>query len=87
MGNERNARGPEIRVFLGAGNLLAELRRELAVDGRGVNADFLEHAAMHQAHRPATALGAGMIGALPGCADKRRRRFIAVRRRRRQIAL
>ena len=45
MGDQRDAGGPETRVLIGAWNLAAKFRRELAVHGRDVNADFLEHAA------------------------------------------
>ena len=54
------------RVLLGARDLLAELGRELAEDGRGVDADLLEHAPRHQAHDAAAAGSARMIRALPG---------------------
>ena len=45
MRDERDAGRPEARIVLGAGDLLAELGRELAVHGRGVDAGLLEHAA------------------------------------------
>ena len=62
MGDQRDAGGPEARVLLGAGHLLAELGRELAVHGRGVDADLLEDAAMHHRHDAAAALA---VVALP----------------------
>ncbi len=66
MRDERDARGPEARVVIGAGDLLGELGREGAVDGGGMHADLLEDAAMHQAHGAAATVGARVIGALPG---------------------
>ena len=40
---------------VGAGNFLAEFRRELAVHGRDMHADLLEHAAVHHRHDAAAA--------------------------------
>ncbi len=54
--DQRNAARPEARVLLGARHLLAELGRELAVDGRDVDADLLEDAAVHHRHGAAAAL-------------------------------
>ena len=65
VGDERDAARPEARVLLGAGNVLAELGRELAVDGGDVDADLLEDAAVHLRHDAAAAVGAAMVGALP----------------------
>ena len=65
VGDQRNAAGPEARVLLGAGNVLAELGREFAVHGGDVDADLLEDAPMHQRHGAAAAIRAGMVGALP----------------------
>jgi hypothetical protein len=78
MGDQRDAAGPEARVFRCAGDLLAKLGRELAMNGRGVHADFFEHPAMHHAHHAAAALGARMVGALPGLANKPPRRVGAL---------
>ena len=55
MRDQRDARGPEARIVVGAGNLLAEFRRELAVHGRAVHADLFEHAAVHHRHHAAAA--------------------------------
>ena len=55
MRDQRNAGGPEARIFGGAGNFLAEFRRELAVHGRAMHADFLEYAAVHHRHDAAAA--------------------------------
>src|SRR3712207_6753754 len=65
MGDERNARRPEARILLRSRNLSAELRRELAMHARGMDAHLLEDAALHQAHHAPAARHAGMIGALP----------------------
>ena len=46
VGDERNAGGEEARIVGGAGNVLAEFRREFAEHGRDVHADLLEHAAL-----------------------------------------
>ena len=63
--------GPEARVVGGAGNLLAEFRRELAEHGRDVDADLLEHAALHHRHDAAAARRAAVVGALQGVRTKR----------------
>ena len=65
MRNQRNAGGPEARIVRGAGDFLAEFRRELAVHGRAMHADFLEHAPAHQRHHAAAAGLAAVVGALP----------------------
>ena len=65
MGDQRNARRPESRVGVGAGNLLAELGRELAEDGGDVDADLLEQASIHHRHDAAAARSAGMVAARP----------------------
>ena len=65
VGDQRDAGGPEARVFLGARNLPAELRRELAVDGRDMHADLFEDAAVHHRHDAAAARRAAVVGALP----------------------
>ena len=65
VGHQRDAGGEEARIGLGAGDLGAELGRELAVHGGDVDADLLEHAAAaQQAHHPAAAL-AGLRGTGP----------------------
>ena len=56
MGDEGDARGPEARVLIGAGDLRGELLGEGAMHRRGVAADLLEHAAGHQRHHPAAAI-------------------------------
>ena len=87
MRDQRNARGPEARVVVGAGNFLAEFRRELAVHGRDVHADLLEHAAVHHRHHAAAAGRAGVVGALPRRAHEAAGRAIGERRARRQRVL
>src|ERR1700691_1178916 len=48
MRDQRNSARPEARILRRAGNLAAELGRELAPHRRDVDADLLEHAAMHE---------------------------------------
>src|SRR5690606_39527412 len=55
MRHQGYARSPEAAVLGSAGDLLAELGRELAMDGRDVHTDLLEDAAAHDAHHPAAA--------------------------------
>ena len=68
MGHQRDAAGPEARVLLGAGDLLGELGREAAPDGRDVDADLLEDPAVHDAHDPAAARAFVVGVAIPGLA-------------------
>ena len=56
-------RRPEARVFLGPGDLLAELGRELAMHGGRVDARLLENLAVQHGHDAAAA-----IRPLPGLA-------------------
>ena len=78
--HQRDARGMEARVLVGAGNLLAELRAELAVHGRDVDADLLEHPAAHDRHHAAAAILARLAAlALPGLALEAAGRQVAVR--------
>ena len=63
------------------GNLAAELRRELAVDGRGVHADLLEDAPVHHRHDAAAA----RLGTMPLLALEPAR--LAIRQRTRQLVL
>ena len=63
VGDQRDAARPEARILVGAGDLLAELRRELAEDGGGVDADLLEDTAVHHRHDAAAAM---IAVALPG---------------------
>jgi hypothetical protein len=74
-------------MLLGAGDLLAELRGELAEDGRGVHADLLEHAAMQHAHHAAATRGAGVIRPLPRRALESPRGAVRQCGARRQIVL
>ena len=66
-----DARSPRCRTprsagcVLGAGNLRAKFRGELAEDGGDVHADLLEDAAVHDRHDAAATRHAGMVGALP----------------------
>ncbi len=68
MRDQRDAGRPEARVFLGAGDLLAEFGREFAEHGRGVDADLLEDAAVHDRHGPAATFA---FITLPGVRSKR----------------
>ena len=70
MRDQRNARGPEARVFIRARNLLGEFRRECAEHGRGVDAGFLKHPAMQHGHRAAAAGRAAVVAAAPGFAGE-----------------
>ena len=70
VGDERNAGGEKARVVGGAGNLLAEFRREFAEHGRDVHADLLEYAALHHRHDAAAARRAAVVGAVPGRAHE-----------------
>ena len=70
----------EARVLVGAGDLLAELRAELAVHGRDVDADLLEHPAAHDRHHAAAAVLARLAAlALPGLALEAAGRQVGVR--------
>src|SRR6186997_2678019 len=84
MRDQRDAGRPETWVLFGSGDFLAEFRREFAVYGRAMHADFLEHAAMHHRHHAAAAWCAAMVSALPGRADKAARRAVGERSIRRQ---
>ena len=64
MDDQRDAARPEARVLLGAGDLLAELGREFAVDGGDVDAGLLEDAAMHDGHDAAAAVAACLVASL-----------------------
>ena len=57
MRDQADAGGPETRVMLGARDLRAELRAELAPDGGDVHADLFEHAAMQHTHHAAATGG------------------------------
>ena len=48
MGDERNARRPEMRIGLGARNSLGEFRRESSVNSRRMHAGFFKDAAFEQ---------------------------------------
>ena len=87
MRDQRNAGGPEARILGGAGDFLAEFRRELAMHGRAMHADLLEHAPAHQRHHAAAARLAGMIGAGPGRAGEAAGGTVCERRARRQRVL
>ena len=76
-------RGSSIRTR----DLLAELRCKLAMNGRRMYADFLEHAAMHHAHDAAATLFPSMIGPLPGRANELARGHVSMGRGSRQIRL
>ena len=87
VGDQRDAARPEARIFLGAGNILAELGRELAVDGGDVYADLLEDAAVHLRHDASAARDAAVVGTLPGRAHEAAGRLVAVLGGRRQLIL
>ena len=72
---------------LGAGNLRAEFRGELAEDGGDVHAHLLEDAAVHDRHDAAAARHAGMVGPLPGGTDETAGLAVAERRLRGQLVL
>ena len=80
MADQRNAGRPKPRVGVGAGDLFAELRRELAENGRDVDADLFKHAAMHDRHHAAAAVRAAVIAAAPGRANEPPRGTIRERR-------
>ena len=70
VSNQRNARCPESGIAIGTRDLVAEFRRELAMNGGRVHADFFEYTTGHHAHDAAAAFGSRMIGALPRCANE-----------------
>ena len=80
MGDQRDAGGPEPRIGFGSGNFLAEFGREFAEHGRDVDADLLEHPALHHRHHAAAAGRAGVIGAAPRRADESAGRLRGERR-------
>ena len=80
MADQRNAGRPKPRIGVGAGDLLAEFGRELAENGRDVDADLFEYAAMHDRHHPAAAVRAAVIAAAPGRANETSRGTIRERR-------
>jgi hypothetical protein len=84
MADQRNAGGPKPRIGVGAGDLLAEFRRELAEDGRDVDADLFEYAAMQDRHHPAAAVRSAVIAMAPGRANESSRGTIRERRGGRQ---
>jgi hypothetical protein len=68
--DHRDARCPESGIIGRARNLSAKFRREFAVNGRAMHADFLEQPPVHHPHDPAAARLAGMVGAIPRCPFK-----------------
>jgi len=87
VGDQRDAGGPEARVFLGALDTGLERLGELAEHGGGVDADLFENAASHHAHDAAAAGFAGRIGALPGRAGESSGRAERELHSRRQVVL
>src|ERR1019366_10677418 len=81
------AGGPEARIVGGAGDFLAEFRRELAMHGRAMHADLLERAPAHQRHHAASTRLAIVIGAAPGRACEGAGGVLCERRARRQRIL
>src|SRR5690606_9685724 len=71
MGDQRDAGSPEGRILLGAGDLLAELGREFAMDRGCMDADLFEDAPVHEGHYPSPAR---TLVALPRGALKTSRR-------------
>src|SRR5690606_40461832 len=65
VGHQRDARGPEARVLFGARNLLGELRREAALDGRDVYPHLFEYPAAHKAHDAAATGGTVIVLSFP----------------------
>ena len=63
MRDQADAARPEARIRLGARDLRAELRAELAPDGGDVHADLLEHPPAHHAHHAAAAARPRPVGA------------------------
>ena len=76
MRDQRDAGGPEARIVGGAGNILAEFRRELAEHGRDVHADLFEYAPLHHRHHAAAAVAPAVVGALPRRANEAARPVI-----------
>ena len=68
MGYQRNAACPETRIFVGTGNLFAELFGELAPNRRDIHTDFFEDTATHDRHHPTAAATRLFGGAFPGLA-------------------
>ena len=88
MGDQRDAARPEARVVLGAGDLLAEFGREFAVDGRDVDADLLEDAAVQHRHDATAAVAdSSRRAAVQGVLTKRPAAVASERRAGRQIVL
>src|SRR4029077_7716813 len=79
MRDKRNARCPETRVSVGAWNLLAEFRRELAVHGRTMPAALLEDASVHHCYDAPTTRCATMVGSLPRRMNEPARRTVGER--------
>ncbi|MNT28542.1 hypothetical protein D3C72_1642340 [compost metagenome] len=65
MADQADARGEEARVFLGAGHVPGVVGGEGPVNGRAVDPDLFEQAAVHHAHDAAAA-----FLALPGRAHE-----------------
>src|SRR5690606_642650 len=82
-----DARSPEARVLRGAGDLVTELRRELAMNGRRVDAHFLEDPPAHEAHDPAATVAARVVRPLPRLAREAPGRLVGERRACRQVVL
>src|SRR5215467_5421184 len=64
MSDHGEAARPEARILRRSGNVVAELGREFARDGRDVDPDFFENMAAHDRNRPATAARALPLAAL-----------------------
>src|SRR5262249_22435893 len=82
VGDQRNARGPESRVSVGAGNLAAELRPELAEHRGDVDAHLLEYAPLHHRHDATAAGGTSVVAARPRRAHEPARTLTIKRGRR-----
>src|SRR5260370_6326763 len=68
MGDQRNARRPEARIFSRARDLGAEFGDKFAVHRRAMHTDLFEQPSAHHTHHAAAAGPAGMVGAVPGSA-------------------
>src|SRR5215471_13096402 len=64
MSDHGEAARPEARILRRSGNVVAELGREFARDGRDVDPDFFENMAAHDRNRPTTATRALPLAAL-----------------------
>jgi len=70
--NDADAGSPEAGIEAGAPHMLGKVRRKGAMDGRGMNADFLEQPPAHHAHQAAALIKAfGAVRTTPWLTLKR----------------